>query len=234
MFSFSPTSNPPSTPHLYQTTRPILHWWNQLETSKWDSIFSGSEVEPETHFYIFLCVYTYACMSWCICVGQKTPCGCQFFLIPHGAWGSNLGCQVRAWCWSRGQQQDRGCVLVLWFSHCCQCFIFLILIVCKLIIQRNNWVLYKVLWPQNAAQWGNTPVNAPIDINTPPIKPWNIFIDKKVSLALITSVVLALWSTAFPFSRDLRGVCHSGHLVGTLGTLLQPSPPELTVWGKLV
>lgn len=144
LLPFYPTSVPDHSSHI------ALVMLNQLETSKWDSIFSGSEVEPETHFYIFFC----ACTCMRACVGQKTPCGCQLFLIPHGAWGSNLGCQVRAWCWSRGQQQDRGCVLVLWFSHYCQCFIFLIFIVCKLIIQRNNWVLYKVLWPQNAAQRG--------------------------------------------------------------------------------
>lgn len=118
----------------------------------------------------FLCMYMYVCMSWCTCVGQTTPCGFQFFLLPPGAWGSRLGCQVRAWCWSRGQQHDRACAVVLWFSRDRQCFIFLILIACKLTIQRNNWVLYKLLWLQNAAQRGNTPVDAPPDIKTPPLK----------------------------------------------------------------
>lgn len=70
-------------------------------------------------FFVHVCVHVMG-----ICVGQKTPCGCQFFLLPHGTWGSSLGCQVRAWCWSRGQQQDRGCVLVLWFSHYSQCSFF--------------------------------------------------------------------------------------------------------------
>lgn len=59
-------------------------------------------------------------------------------------------------------------------------------------------------------------------------------IDQKVSLILITSVVLALINSISIQQGSARGAAILGTWRGTLGTLLQPRPPELTVLGKLV
>lgn len=65
-------------------------------------------------------------------------------------------------------------------------------------------------------------------------KAMKCFIDKKVSLTLITSVVLALINSISVQRGSARGAAILGTWRGTLGILLQPSPPELTVLGKLV